>query len=231
MNNFLVLGGSGFLGLAVCEKLVERTGGGDSRIVVPTRHPNRAAHLLPLPTIEIETWKPDDDRRLERLVRGRDAVINLVGILHGSEADFRRVHVDLPARRARAGADRGVRRIVHVSAPGAAADAPSLYLRSKAAGEAALTAAPLDVTLLRPSVMFGENDRLMNRFAALQRVLPFIALPCADARFQPVWVDDVAAAIVRALDLPPGDRVYECVGPATYTLRQLVELAGQWSGH
>ena len=230
MNNFLVLGGTGFLGLSVCERLVERTGSGDARVVVPTRHPQRAAHLLPLPIIEVAPWNPDDDAQLERLVHRRDAVINLVGVLHGSEAEFRRVHADLPARLARACAAQGVPRIVHVSALGADAGAPSMYLRSKAAGEAALLGGPVDTVILRPSVMFGEHDRLMNRFAALQRVFPVMPLPCAGARFQPVWVDDVAAAVVRALDLRQGE-TFECVGPAVYTLRQLVELAGQWSGH
>jgi NADH dehydrogenase len=230
MSNILVLGGTGFVGLVVCEKLVEHLGSGDARIVVPTRHLNRAGHLLPLPIIEIQPWKPDDDKELDRLVRGRHAVINLVGILHGSEAEFQRAHVDLPARLARACATHGVPRLVHVSALGADAGAPSKYLRSKAAGEAALRSVPLDLVILRPSVMFGEHDRFMNRFAGLQRIFPVMPLPCADARFQPVWVDDVATAIVRALDLRHGE-IFECVGPAQYTLRQLVELAGQWSGH
>jgi len=230
MDNILVLGATGFLGMPVCEKLVERTGGGDERIVVTTRHVQRAMHLQCLPTVEIEPWNPDDDKQLERLVRGRDAVINLVGILHGSEADFQRVHVDLPARLARACAAGGVRRVIHVSALGADTEAPSKYLRSKGAGEAALRGASVDTVILRPSVMFGEGDRFMNRFARLLRRLPVMPLPCADARFQPVWVDDVAAAVAAALDLRHGE-IVECAGPEVYTLRRLVELAGEWSGH
>src|SRR5437764_2249776 len=155
MNNFLVLGGTGFLGLSVCERLVERTGSGDARVVVPTRHPQRGAHLLPLPIIEVAPWNPDDDAQLDRLVHRRDAVINLVGVLHGSEAEFRRMHADLPARLARACAAQGVPRIVHVSALGADAGAPSMYLRSKAAGEAALLGGPVDTVILRPSGMVG----------------------------------------------------------------------------
>jgi uncharacterized protein YbjT (DUF2867 family) len=230
MNNILLLGATGFVGLPVCEKLVERTGGGDARIVVATRHVKRAMHLQCLPTVEIEPWNPDDDAQLDRLVRGRDAVINLVGILHGSQAEFQRVHVDLPARLARACAARRVPRIVHISAIGADTQGPSLYLRSKGAGEAALRASGVPAVILRPSVMFGEDDRFMNRFAKLQRRLPVMPLPCADARIQPVWVDDVAAAVAAALDLRHAESI-ECTGPTIYTLRRLVELAGRWSGH
>ncbi|WP_280154079.1 complex I NDUFA9 subunit family protein [Piscinibacter sp. XHJ-5] len=231
MKNILVLGGTGFVGMSVCEKLVERSGGGDGRITVPTRFPNRAGHIQPLPTLEIPRWDPHDDAQLDRLVRGRDAVINLVATLHGSEAEMRRVNVDLPERLGRLCAARGVRRVVHISALGAADDAPSKYLRTKAAGERALTRSGVDVAVLRPSVMFGEHDHLMNRFASLQKVFPVMPLAAAGARFQPVWVDDVAVAIVRLLDPLRTERLVECVGPNTYTLRQLVELAGRWSGH
>jgi NADH dehydrogenase len=120
---------------------------------------------------------------------------------------------------------------VHVSALCAATDAPSRYLRSKARGEAALRAAGLDLTILRPSVIFGERDRFLNLFALLQTVLPVLPLASASARFQPVWVDDVATAIARCLDDPTTiDTTIECVGPRVYTLRELVEAAGEWSG-
>ena len=232
MNNILVLGGSGFLGRVVCEKLVERTGGADGRIVVPTRHLNRTGDILALPTAETELWDVHDDAQLQRMVRLRDVVINLIGILHGSEADFQRVHVELPRRLARACAVAGVKRVVHVSAIGASDRAPSMYLRSKAAGEAAWRHPTLDVTVLRPSVMFGERDRFMNRFAGLQAMFPLMPLACAEAQFQPVWVDDVATAIARAIDTPSAAReTIECVGPAVYTLKELVHLAGRWSGH
>jgi NADH dehydrogenase len=231
MDNILLLGATGFVGLPVVEKLVERTGGGDARIVVATRHVKRAMHLQCLPTVEISEWNPDDDTDLDRLVRGRDAVINLVGILHGSEADFQRVHAKLPERLAHACGSHGVRRIVHLSALGADAQGPSMYLRSKGAGEAALRGvAGVEPVILRPSVIFGDGDRFMNRFARLQRVLPLMPLPCADARFQPVWVDDVATAVAHALDRRHPE-IVECAGPNVYTLRRLVELAGVWSGH
>jgi NADH dehydrogenase len=227
----LVLGASGFVGSSVCEKLVERSGGADSRIRVATRHRTRARHLQLLPTVEIEVGDVHDDATLARMLRDTDAVINLVAILHGSEAEFERVHVRLPQRLAAACRQAGVRRLVHVSALGVAVDAPSRYLRSKARGEAVLRAAGLDLTVLRPSVIFGERDRFMNLFASLQSVFPVMPLAGAAARFQPVWVEDVASAVARCLDTPATvGQTIECAGPRTYTLRELVELAGRWSG-
>jgi NADH dehydrogenase len=228
----LVLGATGFVGQSVCEKLVERSGGGtDGRIRVATRQRGRARHLQLLPTVEIAVGDVDDDATLATMLRDTDAVINLVGILHGSEAEFDCVHARLPQHLAAACRQAGVRRVVHVSALGAATDAPSRYLRSKGRGEAALRAAGLDLTLLRPSVIFGERDRFMNLFATLQSVFPVLPLASAAARFQPVWVDDVGCAVVRSLDNPATvGLTIECVGPRVYTLRELVALAGRWSG-
>ena len=231
MFKLLVLGATGFVGQSVCEQLVERSGGADGRVRVATRHRTRARHLQLLPTVEIEVGDVHDDATLARLLRDTDAVINLVAILHGREAEFERVHVRLPQRLAAACRQAGVRRLIHVSALGAAVDAPSRYLRSKARGEAALRAAGLDLTVLRPSVIFGERDRFMNVFATLQSVFPLMPLAGASARFQPVWVDDVACAVARCLDTPATvGQTIECVGPRVYTLRELVELAGRWSG-
>ena len=236
MNNILVLGGSGFVGRSVCDKLVERSNGAGGRITVPSRKPARAKHLQMLPTLQLVEADVHDPAQLRALVEGVDAVVNLVAILHGSEAAFERAHVALPRTLVAACAAAGVRRVVHVSAlgvsePGAAA-APSLYLRSKTAGEAVLHAAALDLTLLRPSVIFGEHDRFLNLFATLQSVFPIMPLAGAQARFQPVWVQDVAQAIVACLDRPDSiGQTYECAGPQVLTLRQIVEAAGRWSGH
>ena len=229
--NILVLGATGFVGRSVCERLVERCGGAGGRIRVATRQVMRARHLQLLPTVEVATGDVHDDAALALMLRDTDAVINLVAILHGSEAAFERVHVRLPERLAAACQLAGVRRIVHVSALGAAADAPSRYLRSKARGEAALKASGLDVTILRPSVIFGERDRFLNLFATLQSVFPVMPLAGATARFQPVWVEDVASAVVRSLDdASTVGTTIECAGPRQYTLKELVEAAGAWSG-
>jgi NADH dehydrogenase len=121
---------------------------------------------------------------------------------------------------------------VHVSALGVGATAPSDYLRSKTAGEAVLRAAALDLTLLRPSVIFGAQDQFLNLFAKLQTVAPLMPLAGSGARFQPVWVDDVAEAIVRCLDAPATiGQTIECAGPDVLTLAELVRLAGRCSGH
>ena len=232
MSNILVLGGTGFVGRSVCEQLVTRNGGAQGRIGVPSRHPQRAAHLRSLPTLELVDANVHDDAQLAQLVAGRDAVINLVAVLHGSEAEFQKAHVDLPRRLGAACVAAKVRRVVHVSALGVSEAAPSRYLRSKAAGERVLRGAGLDLTLLRPSVIFGEHDRFINLFASLQAVFPVMPLAGAKARFQPVWVEDVARAIVTCLDTPASiGQTIECAGPAQYTLADLVRLAGRWSGH
>ena len=234
--NVLVLGGSGFVGRSLCEQLVTRNGGADGRITVPSRRPQRAAHLRSLPTLDLVDANLHDDAQLAQLVAGRDAVVNLVAVLHGSEAEFEKAHVTLPRRLAAACKAAGVRRVVHVSALGVTDDlgktAPSRYLRSKTQGEQVLREAGLDLTLLRPSVIFGAHDRFINLFASLQAVFPLMPLAGAGARFQPVWVDDVARAIVACLDTPSSiSQTIECTGPTQYSLADLVRLAGRWSGH
>lgn len=232
IDNILVAGGTGFVGSSVCEKLVERSGGASGRIVVPTRRIGHARHLQMLPTVETPETDLHDEARLARVLEGCQAVVHLVAILHGSEAEFQRVHAELPRRLAAACVRAGVRRVVHVSAIGADPGAPSRYLRSKAAGEAAWAASGLDVTVLRPSVIFGRHDRLLNMFAQVQGLAPFMPLAGAGSRYQPVWVEDVAAAIVRCLDDPTTiGQTIECTGPDELTLQQLVEAAGRWSGH
>jgi uncharacterized protein YbjT (DUF2867 family) len=230
LRKVLLLGGTGFVGQAVCERLVERSSA--MRLTVATR---RLAHAKPvqfLPTVDPVECDVHDDAQLGRLVAGHDAVVNLIAILHGSAAEFDKVHVRLPTRLATACRSAGVRRLVHVSALGVAADAPSNYLRSKAAGEAALQAAGLDLSILRPSVIFGAGDRFLNLFAALQAVAPVMPLAGTDARFQPVWVQDVAEALLRCLERPDSiGQTYECAGPQVFTLAELVRLAGRLCGH
>lgn len=232
-RNLLILGGSGFLGSVLCEKLVRRFDGGSARVTVATRRAANARHLLPLPTVDVVEADVHDGAALARLLAGRDAVVNLIGILHGGKADFDRAHAALPGRLAQACLAQGVRRVVHLCALGADAAAPSLYLRSKAAGEAALLRqAGIAVTSLRPSVMFGSGDNFLSLFAGLQAFSPIVPLAGARARFQPVWVEDVADAVVRALDDDgSAGRAIDCVGPRVYALADLVRLAGRWSGH
>jgi uncharacterized protein YbjT (DUF2867 family) len=176
-----------------------------------------------------------DAKQLQALVHGHDVVINLIAILHGSEEEFNQAHVTLPANLARACHAENVTRLIHVSALGADVHGPSMYQRSKARGELALLSAaqkaPLGLTLIRPSVIFGKDDQFINLFAKLQTVFPLMPLAGAHTRFQPVWVHDVAQAIVHCVNTGSTEgQVYEACGPDVLTLAELVQLAGRWVG-
>jgi NADH dehydrogenase len=228
MKKILVLGGTGFVGRHLCKELVRL----QYRVTVPTRNVSKAQDVRSLPLLDLLQADVHDEAALARLMPGHDAVVNLVAILHGDSFEFQRVHVELVKKIVRACTDAGVRRLVHVSALGAAGDAPSMYQRTKAAGEAVLQGSGLDWTVLRPSVMFGEGDKFLNLFARLQEALPIVPLAGADTLFQPVWVGDVVNAIVQCLQRDDtAGRTYEICGPERLTLRQLVQLAGSWSGH
>ena len=229
----LILGGSGFVGHHACERLA-RAGW---QITVPTRRLAHAASVQHLPGLTVLEADIHERATLCHLLPGHDAVVNLVAVLHGNAARFERTHVELPNKLAQACLSTGVTRLLHVSALGAdptrCDSAPSLYLRSKSRGEAVLRAAEgLQLTVLRPSVIFGADDRFLNLFAKLQSHFPLLPLAGSQARFQPVWVEDVAQAIVRCLDSVASiGRTYELCGPDVLTLAQLVELAGRASGH
>lgn len=227
MKKILILGGTGFVGRHLCEKLAALP----CRVTIVTRRRSNARHLQMLPMVDVVEVTGHDSTTLMPLLESHDAVVNLIAILHGTEAGFEKAHVQLPLELARACSAVGQRRIVHVSALGASADAPSMYLRSKARGEAVLLAAGLDVSVLRPSVIFGAEDKFLNTFASLQQFIPVIPLAGSEARFQPVWVEDVATALVRCLeDKTTVGKIYEACGPEVFTLKELVQLAGRYSG-
>ena len=244
MKKVLILGGSGFVGAHVCEKLVAH----EWHLTVPTRRMANANNLQTLPNLTVLEVDVHDEAALTHALAGHDAVVNLVAILQGNQAEFDRVHLELPQKLGRSCRVAGVKKLIHLSALGAHAEnwqaAPSMYLRSKGAGEAALIEAAgtglnaaFELTLLRPSVIFGAEDKFLNVFAELQRVLPVFPLAGAHARFQPVWVEDVAAAVVNCLEraglAPAGatPRILELCGPEVFELEDLVHLAGQLSGH
>ena len=230
MKNVLVLGGSGFVGRHVCEALNRA---GFSMTVVTRRLPARSVQMLP--KVTVVQADVHDPQALAALMPGHDAVINLVAILHGDRHTFDKVHVQLPRQIAHACVQTGVKRMLHVSALGADQHGPSMYLRSKAQGEAALQSEVvhgLQLTVLRPSVIFAEDDAFMQLFARLQSIAPVVPLAGADTRFQPVWVQDVAQAIWAVLIQRNAiGHIFELAGPHIYTLKQLVEHAGAWAGH
>lgn len=223
----VVLGGTGFVGRAFAWRCAAE--GLATQLSVPTRNLTHGAPLRPLPGVDLLLGDVHDPVTLRRLLAGADAVVNLVGILHGGETDFQRVHAELPRRVGQLCGELGVRHLVHVSALGADANAPSSYLRSKAAGEAALSDSGVPLVVLRPSVVFGEEDHFLNLFARLQRLLPLLPLAGAHSRMQPVWVRDLAQALWLCIQRGTTGTI-EAVGPEVYTLAELARLAGRRAG-
>ena len=223
VKKICVLGGSGFVGSSVVAKL-DQAG---YMVSVLTRRRDSAKHLFLLPNVSVVECDVQDDQALTAALKGADAVINLIGILHQSRrASFDKVHHQLPARLAKICMTLGIRRLVQMSSLQALKSAPSEYLRSKAAGEAALLAnAPkLDVTIFRPSIIFGRGDSFTNLFASLIRFLPVVLLAKPNAKFQPVWVEDVASCLVASIqNTATYGQIYELAGPRVYTFRQLVK--------
>ena len=219
-----VLGAAGFIG----RHLVARLADEGAVIRALSRDPDRALHLKPLGDvgqIVLLGCDPSDDRSLGAALAGADHAVNLIGILHERRAgDFDRVHGELPGRLGRIAREHGLERVVHVSAIGADPASPSAYARSKAKGEAALRAERPDAVILRPSIVFGPEDQFFNRFAAMASLAP--ALPLiggGHTRFQPVYVGDVAQAIVAALTREDAaGRTYELGGPRVATFRELL---------
>lgn len=226
----VMLGGTGFVG----RTLGARLAAAGHRLRIPTRHAHRHRELLVLPTVQVIEADVHDAAVLRREFQGADAVINLVGILNERvRGDFERVHVDLPRKIVDACRQTGVRRLLHMSALGAATGAPSQYLRSKAAGEEVVRrASEIASTIFRPSVIFGPRDSFTNRFAHLLRRVPFVfPLACARAQLQPVFVDDVARAYADAVgDHGTYGRAYDLCGPHVYTLEEVVRYIARLTG-
>ncbi len=223
-----VLGGSGFVGRHVCAALAAR----GLRVRVPTRDRERAKYLTMLPTVELVVADIHDADTLHELVRGCDAVINLVGT-HGGrgKAGFHAAHVGLASKLVAACRESGVPRLLHMSSLHAGAERPSEYLRSKGEAEAIVRGAGLEATIFRPSVIFGREDAFLNLFAGMLKTFPMLIVPSAQARFQPVYVTDVANAMVEALHKRDSiGHSYDLCGPRVYTLRELVEFVAQTTG-
>lgn len=221
-----VFGGAGFIGRHLVQRLA-RTG---TIVRVATRDTSRANFLRTNGTVGQIVPVPvntADDASVAAALGGADFVVNLIGILHEARKNtFASAQAELPGRIGRAARASGALRVVHVSAIGADAASPSAYARSKAEGEAALLEAFPEATILRPSIVFGPEDSFFNRFASMASILPFLPLiGGGQTRFQPVYVGDVADAIMAVLNDPATrGRLYELGGPRVYTMREVMEL-------
>ena len=223
LKEICVLGGSGFVGSAVVAKL-DAAG---YCVKVLTRRRETAKHLILLPNVQVVECDVMDYQALNSALRGIDAVINLIGILHESRrTSFNTMHHQLPAQLAKICADLGIKRLVHMSSLGARKTAPSQYLQSKSTGEAALVAfqGKLNITIFKPSIIFGRGDSFINLFATLIKLMPAILLAKPSAKFQPVWVEDVATCFVSSLENSATyGMAYELAGPKAFTFRSLVQ--------
>ena len=233
MKTIAMIGGTGFIGRHLACELARR---GYSQKIL-TRRRERTKSVIVFPNLELIEADVHDPKVLESHFTGCDAVINLAGILNERRrGGFDQVHATLPERIVAAAANSGVRRLLHVSALGAAEDAPSRYLRSKAAGEAVIAASGdkgMAATWFRPSVVFGQGDSFVTRFAQLLSITPAVLpLTCADARITPVYVEDVARAMANALENKGTvGACYELCGPSQYTLSALVRYVGTVTGN
>ena len=217
-----IYGGSGFLGRYVARRLAQD----GWRIRVAVRRPNEALFVRTYGVVgQVEPifCNIRDERSVAEAMAGADAVVNCVAILAESgRQSFQALHVEGAARIARLAAGAGVAGLTHVSAIGADPAASSDYARTKGEGEAAVRAAFPGAVILRPSVLFGPEDRFYNRFAGMARFGPVLPLVGAETRFQPAYVDDVAQAAALAVEGRVAGGVYELGGPEVRTLRELI---------
>ena len=234
-NSVCILGGTGFVGKFIASRLVSE----GRRVRILTRNRNNHRDLLVLPNVELIEADVFDTASLETHIKDMDAVINLIGILNEKQHNgdgFRKVHVDLPKSLSGLCLKLNIPRVLHMSALNADASlGPSFYLRTKGEGENALhtfSSDRLAVTSFRPSVIFGPGDSFLNRFAGLLKTLPlFFPLACANARFAPVYVGDVADRFIRALDdKSTFGKHYDLCGPDVYSLKELVEYTARTLG-
>ena len=218
-----IFGGSGFVGRYIARRMAKA----GWRVRVAVRRPNEANFVRPYGDVgQVEPIQANirDDASTARAIQGATAVVNCVGILaEDSRQKFEGVQAEGAGRIARLAAEAGVERLVHISAIGANAESDSEYARTKGEGEAAVLAAFPSAMILRPSIIFGNEDQFFNRFAAMAKISPVIPMVGADTRFQPVFVDDVAAAACKGA-AEGGSGVYELGGPRTYAFRDLMAL-------
>ena len=229
-KNIAIVGGSGFVGTVIAERLSSQ---GNSVSIV-TRSRERSRHLWPLPNARVVETNVFDPKQLGDVFDGVDTVINLVGILNERKDNgegFHRAHVALTEELLNACTRNNVHRYLHMSALNADSFAPSYYLRTKGEAENKVLAAGdrgIDVTIFRPSVIFGRGDGLFNRFHQLLKLGPVLPLACAGTRFQPVYVGDVATAFIDSINNKATvGRKYDLGGPDVVTLKEIVDYVNE----
>jgi uncharacterized protein YbjT (DUF2867 family) len=217
-----IFGGSGFVGRYIARRMALQ----GWRVKVATRRPNEAMFVKPygaVGQVEPVLCNIRDDASVAAAILGADAVVNCVGILNEAGANsFEAIHVNGAGRVARLAAEQGIERFVHISAIGANREASSEYSSSKALGEAAVLHNYPNAVILRPSAVFGTEDKFFNHFAAMTRLGPVMPMTKLATRFQPVYVDDLAKAAVKGV-LGTATGVYELGGPEVVTLGELVD--------
>ena len=234
IKKIAIIGGSGFVGSVIANRLSAK----GLELSILTRRRDSARRLWPLPNTTIIEVNAFDAKQLRSAVKDADAVINLVGILNEKKDDglgFRRAHVELTQEILNACKEENVTRYLHMSALNADSFAPSYYLRTKGEAENIVLAGGdngLDVTIFRPSLIFGRNDSLFNRFKQLLKISPVLPLACSNTKFQPVYVGDVASAFIHCLtDNASIGRKYDLGGPEVLSLRDIVEYTNSLCGY
>lgn len=223
-----LIGGSGFIGSYIAEHLAKQ----EASLTIATRNRDRhKASLIVLPKTEVVSTNVNHPLALQELLAGHDAVVSMVGILHGARKDFERAHVELLDKIISSCHKLGIRRLVHISALGADPHGPSDYQQTKGIAEQHLRDSKLDWTILRPSVVFGRGDSFLTLFASLLDRLPLLPLAGARTRFAPLWADDLARAVVSCLGQPHTiGQSLDLTGPRSYSLAELVTYVGRLRG-
>jgi NADH dehydrogenase len=227
MKIVCVLGGTGFVGHSVVRQLSEA----GYTVKVLTRNGQRGKHLTQLKNVQVIECNVFNNQALKQAIKSATAVINLIGILHESKKmSFEDTHATLPKRLAEICTELEILRLIHMSALQASSSAPSNYLRSKAKGEAEILKYmnKINITIFKPSVIFGACDNFLNLFAKLIKILPVILVAKPNAKFQPIYIEDVSVAFIRALeDKRTYGKTYELAGPNIYSLRELIQLVAK----
>lgn len=234
-NSVAILGGSGFVGSELCAQLISH--GYTVRLL--TRHPDKCRHLKVLPSLTILRVANYQANTISQLISGCCALINLIGILNEKRNDgkqFHAIHVGITREAFNACEQACIPRMLHMSALNADVNGPSYYLSTKGKAENYLKTFSedhIDYTIFRPSVIFGEKDSFLNRFADILKYAPgMLPLACPNARFAPVYVGDVAKCIVQSINDPVAfNQSYNICGPHTYTLKELVQYTANIGGY